>query len=248
MSWLLWKDYRQNRVAFYSALFFMAFPHLFAVFAVCCDVWLEQHREPGVLLSRRPDQWIGYFATATVCGFVFSQLSIAVVGGNAFAGERADRSAEFLVSLPISKGKIILSKLIVSLALALAIWLISSLILASLAAAHGELSFDTRGRANDFADMGRVIGCVAIVSATFFCVAWGLSSFLTSSTFSVLGGLFTPLLVVWGIMLVGYFLHVDFDRQDGGNLLRLLFNAVCLTISPLCFGLGTWYYLRRVEP
>jgi ABC-type transport system involved in multi-copper enzyme maturation permease subunit len=235
MNWLLWKDYRQNRVAFYSAAFFMLLPHLAILYVVCRETWLGVAQGHG--------QWADYFAGAALYGFVFSQLSIAVIGGNAFSGERVDRSAEFLFSLPISRGKIALSKLLVSLALILAIWLITSLILA------GLLIAPTRWGASDphdLADIWNVAACAAVVSTTFFCVAWCLSSFLTNATVAVLGGLITPLLVLSGIALTSYLLDLDVNRS--GDRFTALFEWTCLTISPICFGLGTWYYLRRVEP
>jgi hypothetical protein len=243
MNWLIWKDYRENRVAIYSALFFMVAPHLVALGVVCRDAWIG--------LPHRPHDWAAYFAAATICGFCFSQLSIAVIGGNAFSGERTDRSAEFLFSLPISRGKILLSKLLVSLALILAIWLISAVVLVCLVLSRIEWGLlDPR----DLADIQtRVtciaqtrVTCIAIVSTTFFCVAWCLSSFLRSTTLAVLGGLITPWLVMVGIMLTAYLLDVNFDTLDGRAMVP--FKAICLTLSPLCFGIGTWYYLHRVEP
>jgi ABC-type transport system involved in multi-copper enzyme maturation permease subunit len=234
MNWLLWKDYRQNRVAFGSAAFFMLLPHLMILYVVCRETWLGVAQGHG--------QWADYFAGATLYGLAFSQLSIAVIGGNAFSGERADRSAEFLFSLPISRGKIVLSKLLVSLALILAIWLITSLILAGLL----TVSEWQRSDPHDLADIWNVAACAAVVSTTFFCVAWGLSSFLTSATVAVLGGLITPLLVISGIALTSYLLNLDVNRS--GDRFTALFEWVCLTISATCFGIGTWHYLRRVEP
>ena len=47
---------------------------------------------------------------------MISQLSIALIGGNAISGERVDRSAEFLYSLPIARRKLLASKLLFALA------------------------------------------------------------------------------------------------------------------------------------
>jgi ABC-type transport system involved in multi-copper enzyme maturation permease subunit len=237
MNWLMWKDYRENRVAVYSALFFMVVPHLVVLYMVCTEAWFG--------LPHGPHGWAGYFTGATICGFMFSQLSIAVISGNAFSGERTDRSVEFLFSLPISRGKILLSKLLVSLALFLAIWLISAVVIACLVLSRNEwVLLNPR----DLSDIQTKVTCMAAVSTTFFCVAWCLSSFLRSTTIAVVGGLITPWLVMTGIILIGYLLGIDFDTLDNHEMPLTLFKWICLTLSPLCFAAGTWYYLRRVEP
>jgi hypothetical protein len=235
MNWLLWKDYRVNRTAFGSALFFLVVPHFVALCAVCWQAWFRLRHDPG--------EWTAYFAAATAYGFMFAQLSIGLVGGNAFAGERADRSAEFLVSLPVSRGKNIVSKLLVSATLIVAIWLISLLVLANLLASSDVFE---KLRPRDYTEIGRVIRCVAILSATFFCVAWCLSSFSRSTTFAVLGGLFTPWLIMVAIAAASYLFDADLDKFGDRQL--PVFTWICATLAPICFATGTWYYLRRVEP
>ena len=55
---------------------------------------------------------------------------LALLGGNSIAGERVDRSAEFLAYLPVSRGRILASKLLVALAAVPLIWLPNLVILA----------------------------------------------------------------------------------------------------------------------
>jgi hypothetical protein len=236
MNWLVWKDYKENRVAVYSALFFMVVPHFVVLGIICREVWLG-------LPPRGPHDWAEYFGAAALCGFMFAQLSIAIIGGNAFAGERTDRSAEFLFSLPISRGKIVLSKLLVSLALFLAIWLTTAVLLACLILYRGEWELPNL---RDLTEVLSKVVYAAIVSTTLFCVAWCLSSFQRSSMLAALGGLITPWLVMMGIMLIGYMVGANLDGADTRAMVP--FNAICLTIALPCFALGTWYYLQRVEP
>ena len=33
-----------------------------------------------------------------------------------------------------------------------------------------------------------------------------------------------------------------------GWTFALWYWRICLTLAPLCFAIGTWHYLRRVEP
>ena len=87
-----------------------------------------------------------------------------------------------------------------------------------------------------------VLANTATTGLTFFGVAWLFSSFLTSPTFSVCAGLITPLLVVSGVAYIDYLFEIR-DLNIG-----LWYRAICLTAAPVCFALGTWLYLRRVEP
>jgi ABC-type transport system involved in multi-copper enzyme maturation permease subunit len=236
MNWLLWKDYRQNRLVILAALIFLLAPHLFALFAVCWDI----NRECVC-----PREWVvHYFTNSTIFGLMVSQFVVAIVAGNAFAGERADRSAEFLSSLPISRIRIVLSKLLFSLMMIGAIWLTSLVLLECL------LPF-MRGAevTQHYDDLWRMIGYTAVTAIVFFCVAWCLSSFLTSTTFAVLGGLWTPAILWFGILFAGYLLGYTLQTDEFyEKIAAFWYCTVCLILAPLCFAGGTWYYLRRVEP
>ena len=95
MNWLLWKEYRNNQLAVYTARIFMLVPHLIVLYAIGRDAYRG--------LYDLPQRWMELFAISTVFSLLVSQLSIAILAGNIFAGERADRSADFLASLPISR-------------------------------------------------------------------------------------------------------------------------------------------------
>ena len=116
MNWLFWKDYRENRLVVFTALFLLLTPHLFALYAGC-----EVSVRGGADLRRL---WVEVFSASSMFSLVISQLAVALIGGNAIAGERADRSAEFLASLPITRKKILGSKLLLSLAIVGVIWTI----------------------------------------------------------------------------------------------------------------------------
>ena len=114
MKWLLWKDYRHNRLVVFAGLFFLLAPYLVGLYAACRQRSCEAaHPDDGKRLSP---------AVASY-SLVISQMTVALIGGNAIAGERVDRSAEFLASLPITRRKILASKLLLSLAITAAIWL-----------------------------------------------------------------------------------------------------------------------------
>jgi ABC-type transport system involved in multi-copper enzyme maturation permease subunit len=237
MNWLLWKDYRHNRVVVVAGLLLLLGPYAMVLFAI-----LAGFDEPR-------DGWASAFVGAAAYSLFMSQLTVAVVGGNAIAGERVDRSAEFLASLPITREKIVASKLLFALAVVAAIWLVNTGVFWSLRATiPGDPDFREE-------KLAKIAANIALTGLVFFCVGWCLSSFLTSPTFSVAGALVTPLLFVWTYMLVAYLIG---ERSPLGPRMspaaslfdnfELSYRIFCLTLAPLCFAIGTRHYLRRVEP
>jgi hypothetical protein len=89
----------------------------------------------------------------------------------------------------------------------------------------------------------RSVAGVAITGAVFFSVAWHLSSFLTSPTFAVAGSLLAAYLLVLVSALICYLAGLDLDVY-----VPRVYCGLCLVTAPICFALGTWHYLRRVEP
>ena len=51
-----------------------------------------------------------------------SQLTVALLGGNAIAGEAADCSAEFIAYLPLSRPRLLAGKLSLAFSAAVSIW------------------------------------------------------------------------------------------------------------------------------
>jgi ABC-type transport system involved in multi-copper enzyme maturation permease subunit len=236
MNWLFWKDYRENRLVVFATAGFLLVPHLFVLYALC---------EDSIHGGANSRTWIDGFGASSMFSLFISQLAIALIGGNAIAGERADRSAEFLASLPIPRNRIVTSKLLLSLAIIGVIWLMDGPALLYLTA-HGAQPIPRPD------EILWVLGGTAIVAMMFFGVSWLLSSFLSSPTFSVVGGLLTPALLWAGILFACYLFHVegDYNRWLEDHVLAIVFSyfGLCLALAPVCFVAGTWYYLRRVEP
>jgi ABC-type transport system involved in multi-copper enzyme maturation permease subunit len=225
MKWLLWKDYRHNRPIVMATLFLLVAPHLMGLFATC---FLN-----GDTPSGRP-RWVDNLGISSICSLLACQLALLLIGGNAIAGERADRSAEFLASLPVSRRRILASKLLLALAIIAAIWLTNAPVLFYLTLSQGGP--DLRG-------LTQMLVVTAITVAAFFSIAWLLSCYLSSPTFAVAGGLVAPLAVQGTSVFVAYLLGLNFDIY----VVRL-YCGICLVAAPVCFAVGTWYYLRRVEP
>jgi ABC-type transport system involved in multi-copper enzyme maturation permease subunit len=236
MNWLFWKEYRQNRVIVIALLVMLIVPHLFGLFLM----WAETH---GQHAKDMAVVWRPILFGASLYSLGITQVALALIGGNAISGERADRSAEFQAYLPITRKKILAGKLLMALAIAAVIWLTNPPIAWSLLDSLVDVR---RGSYDDFA---LIIFCnMAITGLVFFCVAWLFSSILSSPTFSTIAGLITPL-IIWSLILyVNYLIQGDRWEPPTGKILQIAYGSLCLSVALPCFGLGTWLYLRRVEP
>ena len=229
MRWLLWKDYRHNRLIVFAGLFFLLVPHLVALCATC---------HAKVYGPPVPSRWKMNFSVSSAYSLAICQLAVALIGGNAIAGERVDRSAEFLASLPITRRRLLVSKLLVALAITAILWLNAPLLLYLVTTSEfspNEIDFE-RGLIN-----------IAVTGLTFFSVGWFFSAFLASPTFAVVGALAVPLVVILGLDYGDYLFEWHLNDRNI-ELLELLYRTICLTLAPVCFAVGTWHYLRRVEP
>jgi ABC-type transport system involved in multi-copper enzyme maturation permease subunit len=227
MRWLLWKDYRHNRPIVIAGLLFFLVPHAITLVVI---LWLKS---PELL------RWRENFAESSFFGLVLFQLTVAFLGGNAMAGERVDRSAEFLASLPVTRGKILTSKLLLALIVVGAIWLID----APAICLFSDVVGPSRGHGGH--ELFQALANTALTGLVFFGVAWFLSSFLASPTFAICGGLAAPVLFLVTLHLFAYCLDL---APIGVAATALSYRIFCLTVAPVCFAVGTWHYLRRVEP
>ncbi|NQT12950.1 MAG: ABC transporter permease subunit [Planctomycetes bacterium] len=228
MKWLLWKEYRANRLVLIVGAVLLAAPYMFLL-GMC---WFGPiHGTLAELI------WV--LGLAAVYSAGISQLTLALLGGNVIAGERADRSAEFLAYLPISRGRVLAGKLALVASTVALIW-IPNLLIVCLASAR--IPEETMRTIFSRELVGSAILHTAITGAVFFSVAWLLSSMLQSPTFSICGGLVTPILITTAILMVGWGFDMPVD------VAKPWYMGISLVLAPACFAAGTAYYLRRVEP
>jgi len=228
MKWLIWKEYRLNRLILIVGAVLLVAPHVVALVLALRGV--GPVREGG--LSRLQMNLL----LSAVWSLVLSQVTLALLGGHAIACERADRSAEFLAYLPVARSRILAGKLVVALAAAAIIW-VPNLLIVLWTSTCGP-----RAVAVVAHEMWPFLGAVAITGLAFFGISWLLSSMLESPTFSICGGLVTPYLVLMAFVLLVWW----FDWP--GGVLAWGYWVTCLVLALACFAAGTRYYLRRVEP
>ena len=230
MNWLIWKEYRLHHLIVVVEVSLLLTPYAVAAACLAWD-WRE-------ILLRGPASGIWeILACVALFSLGISQLTIALLGGNAIAGERVDRSAEFLACLPLSRRRILAAKLLFTSAVLAGIWLPN---LAALAISVLVGSPNPEGGA-------LVLKNIGVTGLVFLGVGWLLSSMIESPTISIFVALAVPLIVLSAISGVGYFLGVRDDRHYAA-FLSFWYELVSVAIALSSFGAGTVYYLRRVEP
>lgn len=231
MKWLLWRDYRLNRPILITGLVLLLLPY-----AIALLVFLWPKEESNGWPRNDPS---GYGNTPDVlAGLAFysigiSQLTIAVLGGNAIAGERSDRSAEFIAYLPWKRASRLLSKFLLAALAVLIIWA------PNLAVISSSRVFDT---AQSREGLGFTIMAIAVTGLTFYGVGWFLSSLQSSPTFAVAGALLVPLIVIMSLTTLWEF------RMIGEGGLEFGYLGTCSVLALSTFTIGTWLFLQRVEP
>lgn len=227
MKALLWKDYRVNGVVLAYAL-----TALVGVYAVLAALNGGVQWRDGVPFK----PWSQVLFGAALLSSLLELPAAAALGGCAFAAERADRSAEFLAYLPVSRGKALASKITLAVGALAIIWLVNGGVFLSvaprLASAGGQ----------DGESAARTLGVFASLSLAMFGVAWLCSSFSSSHALAASVGILAPIACAGGILLTLYL----FDLPD--SIFETWFPRICAAAGVVCFLSGIRYYLGRVEP
>ena len=100
MKWLLWREYRLTRLIRIVGAVLMVLPYVGALVLLVAASWAS---EPPAIGGPSPSRAVVLFGGGALYSILLSLLTLTFLGGNAFAGERADRSAEYLAYLPLSR-------------------------------------------------------------------------------------------------------------------------------------------------
>lgn len=226
MNELLWKDYRVNRVVLIVGLVLLLGP---PVVGVAGNLYIQARHQTTI-------NWFDVIVQTGVVAMICSLITMALLGGNAFAGERADRSAEFMAYLPPTRKRKLASKVMLALASAVFVLGVVLLICYTLAPAVGEPTVHTVRMRNE------IMSTFLPVAALMLAASWCASSFLSSPTYAVGIGFVTPWLVFLILALLEYCVGIeDFD-------IGLWFARIAILLALLAFFGGCGIYLKRIEP
>ena len=226
MMALLWKDYRLNRLVLLIGVLLLVGPFVIAVAANCYTLW-RYHT-----ISAWPDSLVH----SGIMSLAFSLLTVGLLGGNAVAGERTDRSTEFLAYLPPTRRALIASKAILALSGLLMIWLVDLLVIYGVAPLTGELlPHLLKNRAES-------VGALLCTGVFLFGGSWLASCLLRSCAIAIGIGVIGPV----ALILVLELLRSVFGYRD--LEVGWWYGAFGLILGLGLFSAGTCYYLKRIDP
>ncbi len=230
MKSLLWKDYRINRLLLIFGSVVCVGPWVIAI----ARYFQLSIRGEGVWWG--PEPWVSTSATS----LGLSLFTFAMLGGNAIAVERADRSAEFLAYLPVSRWSILAGKSLITVTPAAAIWIVNLAFLFWVAPRLAEgvsvAEIIQRAEVHEFFE---VFGPVSVL---LFGAGWFWSAVLNSHGLATGMSFFTLAVVVLGMIGIEYGLGLN------GFLTNQSLAIVFLFVGIGGYIVGCAYYLRRLEP
>ena len=230
MKWLLWREFRLNRLILITGAVLLLLPYLVVIIVLW---WPKAPTARALNITQ-------VFGVAAIQSLVLSQLTVVLLGGNAMAGERADRSAQFMAYLPLPRTRRLGAKLILAFTATALIWGTNLLVLWIIVSTVPGIRSDFSSSDNPL----EVIYYVAITGLVFYGVSWLISSFESSPTFAVGGGLITPMLVFMGLKAAAWAMGL----RSIDPFVGIQYATICPILAVVCFSIGIWYYLNRVEP
>lgn len=230
MKALLWKDYRQNRQLLLAAGILFLLPYAFVIVMRCVEILrFGQGLDVG---------WARDMEGASIASMGISVVLCAFIAGNAVAGERADRSAEFAAYLPIPRRSAIASKAITAVCMCLLMLLLNSLIFTAAWLVQERTAIS---HVVDNPDALDVAVNMAITAVFIFGVSWLLSTLLRSPAMAAAGGIVAVIVLFMGLLLV------EELRGAGNDEVERSYALLCLLLGSGCFLAGVVCYLRGVE-
>lgn len=176
------------------------------------------------------------FGASAAMGEILTIVLAAAVGGCAFAIERRDRSMDFLAMLPVSRWKIIGSKLIVAGMIVVPLWAILSTIVL-------VLSNREKGPSEQMGDLFFFAFALPWSGVLLtFGVAWLCGLFIRSPSISVCIGFACVL------ALTLYSLDWMNDRAFVAELAWKFKATVAVAVGAVCCFEGAFIFARRAEP
>lgn len=188
----------------------------------------------GIAWAFFPDSPVSGPQREGIAGLALVGAYLCTIGASlpsavAFAGERRDRTAEFVATLPVSRLRIVMSKFIVSLAAAAWPWVLA------LGLAVPMINWTDQG-------LTEPVPWALCASVALFGLGWLCSSLLESEVFSM-----AIAIVCVSILAFGAWVLADGARLTGHET-RLLYFTLLPAVGIAGFLGGTVVALRRTSP
>ncbi len=230
---LVWREWRRSRTILFVAL---------GIIVALLLLVFSQPQPPetagGKISVVDRMAVVGYFATWIAVHV--SVFLLPMIAANSLAGERADRSAEFIAPLPVSRSVRLVAKVVLLAAVAIALW--APVLLVAPLLGNSQLV-----KADDYRSGLGLLGMVATFTLLATALAWLLAAWVESPVIAALGAIAIPVAVPW----VMFSLQVPFlapasffsfwiDSEGIPQTLTLL-------VATAFFAAGSGLYVRRLE-
>ncbi|PHS16472.1 MAG: hypothetical protein COA78_03855 [Blastopirellula sp.] len=229
MKWLLWREKKLNRLILMTGIVLLVFPYASAILIILIEI-----------VKNNTFRFWESMVDCSTFSLVLSLLTMALLGGNAFAGERTDRSAEFIAYLPLKRTQLFASKLYLILITLTVIWSSNLLVLFC-----GKLSGIVLEK-----NLPTLLLFIAVTGLVIYGVSWLISSIQSSPTLAIGGGLVVPFIIGGTLtLIVQNMQNVEWFRTEEMRMfIGACYVCICAVLGTVGFGLGTAYYLQRKEP
>lgn len=193
LNQLVWREWRRSRTILFAALGIIV--------ALLLLVFSQPQTPPeaagGEIRVVGSMAVVGYFASWIAVHV--SVFLLPMIAANSLAGERADRSAEFIAPLPVSRAVRLMAKVVLLAAVAIALWA-PMLVVASL------LRGSQLVKADDYLSGLELLGRVAAFTILTTALAWLLAAWIESPVIAAVMAIAIPVAVPW----VMFSLHAPF--------------------------------------
>lgn len=231
---LVWREWRRSRTILFAALGIIV--------ALLLLVFSQPQTPPEAAGGE-----IRVVGSMTVVGYFASWIAVHVsvfllpmIAANSLAGERADRSAEFIAPLPVSRAVRLMAKVVLLAAVAIALWA-PMLVVASL------LRSSQLVKAEDYRSGLELLGMIATFAILTTALAWLLAGWIESPVIAAVMAIAIPVAVPWAMFSLqapflapASFFGLWIDSEGIPQPLTFL-------VAAAFFAAGSAVYLRRLE-
>jgi len=230
---LVWREWRCSRT-----ILFVALGIIVALLLLVFSLPQPPETAGGKISVVDRMAVVGYFATWIAVHV--SVFLLPMIAANSLAGERADRSAEFIAPLPVSRSVRLVAKVVLLAAVAIALW--APVLLVAPLLGNSQLV-----KADDYRSGLGLLGMVAAFTLLATALAWLLAGWVESPVIAAVGAIAIPVAVPWVMFSLqvpflapASFFSLWFDSQGIPQSLTLL-------VAAAFFAAGSALYVRRLE-
>ena len=236
---LVWREWRRSRTILFVALGIIV--------ALLLLVFSQPQTPPeaagGEIRVVRSMAVVGYFASWIAAHA--SVFLLPMIAANSLAGERADRSAEFIAPLPVSRAVRLMAKVVLLAAVAIALWA-PMLVVASL------LRSSQLDKADDYRLGLGLLGMVATFTLLATALAWLLAAWVESPVIAAVGAIAIPIAIPMFLFYVPTIANRPPFRDPSVFYSFWIDSAgmpqpLTFLVAAAFFAAGSTLYMRRLE-